>query len=158
MDAGPAIRAANGLFFGFVVICDVSFFILIVASIRRYTKMKREVLNLESTQESVRVQLFLVLALASIIVGGVLFGISQLNQFVRDALSNWMLTIQIIGTYYYFYNVALVLSGRKASNTGSKHQKAVAVPGVTTPISDKDAGSQTKPGSIIRSATDNSIG
>ena len=80
---------------------------------------KEEFLNVEQARESVKVQGFLTLSLVAILTSGILFGSANMNQGLRDSLSSWLLTIQIVGSYYYFYQVALILSGRRSSSAKS---------------------------------------
>lgn len=97
-------------------------------SLRRIVKIRNEVLNVETQAESKRVQAFLALSLATIIISGSLFGAVSIGFWTRDGLSNWLATIQVISSYYYFYNVATVLSGRRSSVMPSKKQTAESTP------------------------------
>jgi hypothetical protein len=103
-------------FYSYVMICDIIFFVLIVMSLRKLVRIRTEVLNVESSRESFRVQAFLAISLASIIASGVTFGTSSMSVLPQDALVNWLVTIQILSSYYYFINVASVLGNRRQSS------------------------------------------
>lgn len=109
-------------FYAYVMIIDIAFFALVVISLRKLTKMRTEVLNVETEREKFRVQAFLALSLASIIISGGILGGGILNYLAQDGLVNWLMTIQLASSYYYFYNVALVLGGSRRASSVHNHK------------------------------------
>lgn len=123
-------------FLALVTLVDIAVFILVVISLRRYSKMKAQLLNLEYQKESKRVQLTLALSLLAIVISGSTFGTSALGFYEKDMVQDWILIIQIASSYYYFYNVALLLSGKRASTAASsgKHSPSNTKPTQETSI------------------------
>jgi hypothetical protein len=121
-NTGPEFAAI----FVYTMTFDILFFILILVSLRRY-QAKLKSLHVERHQVSIRCQLFLGLSLLLIIVTGGSAPIIK-NSLMTDIVISWGLTLQIISSYYYFYNVTYVLLHGSDSDSSKKSKGITASP------------------------------